>query len=112
MVHDGKIVRKVKEQIVARHGTSGEEIIAHPTLIKVITKVLVGKNVNKQMPRRLEERVDLVQQVIVILHVLKHFDGHDQIVVPDDCQGTLVVGNVTLCCCEWCVRMTFTHIRY
>ena len=113
VLHHTKVLRKVQEQIVTRHGPPGKEIIAHPALIKVITKVLVGKNVNKQLSGWFEEGMDLVQQIVVIFHVFKHFDRHDQIIVLDDCQCTLVVGNVALkyvniyvcvCVCVLCTR--------
>jgi hypothetical protein len=34
--------------------------------------------------------VDQVHQVIVILHVFKHFDRHDAVIVPDDTQCSIV----------------------
>ena len=38
--------------------------------------------------------MDLVEENFVVLHVFKHLDRHDEVVVFDDVEGTLVVGNV------------------
>jgi hypothetical protein len=56
----------------------------------------VGKNVHKELARGFQKAVDLVHQVIVILHVFKHFNRHDAVIVLDDTQCTLVVRDVAL----------------
>ena len=38
--------------------------------------------------------MDLLQQGAVVLHVLKHFNRNDTVIVLDDIEGTLVIGNI------------------
>ena len=71
MLFDGKIFGKIQQQIVTGHGTTGKEIVRHPALFKVIGKILVGKNVNKELATWTQESVDFFQQIVVILHVFK-----------------------------------------
>lgn len=96
MIFDAKVLSKVEQQVITGHGATGEKGIRHPTLVKVIDVVLVGENVHKELALRLEKAIDLLEQVIVILHVFKHFNRHDQVIATHDAQGTLVVGHVAL----------------
>lgn len=96
MVLHGKVLGKVQEQIITGHGAPGEKVVGHPPLFKVIAKVAVRENVHKQLAPRSEKGVNLLEQVMVILHVFKHFDRHDEVIVLDDSQGALVVRDVAL----------------
>ena len=71
MLFDGEMFRKIQEQVVAGHGPACEESLGHPTLVEVVRKVLVRKDVDEQLPSRLEEPVDLFEEVVVVLHVLE-----------------------------------------
>mmetsp|Transcript_17529 Transcript_17529/g.36038 ORF Transcript_17529/g.36038 Transcript_17529/m.36038 type:complete len:296 (-) Transcript_17529:704-1591(-) len=95
VVDDRELLGKVQQEVVAGHSTAGEKVLAHPPLFEFVAIVLVGKNVDEEFSTvGLEPAVDLVEEVLVVLHVFEHLDGHDQVVVLDDVEGTLVVGNV------------------
>jgi hypothetical protein len=96
VLFDTKVTSKVQQQVITGHGTTGKEVIRHPTLFKMIGVILVGKNVHEQLSRWFQKAVDQVHQVIVILHVFKHFDRHDAVIVLDDTQCALVVRDVAL----------------
>lgn len=91
-----KILSKVQQQIIRRHGTTGEEILTHPAIVKMITIVLVGKNVNKEFARWFQKAMNFVQEVLIILHVFKHFHRNDTIIVLDLVQSTLIIGHIAL----------------
>ena len=38
--------------------------------------------------------MDLVQQLLVVFHVLKHLNNHHRVVVLDNTESNLVVGDV------------------
>jgi len=38
--------------------------------------------------------MNFVQQIFVVFHMFEHFDRHDPIVVLDNIEGTLVVGDI------------------
>jgi hypothetical protein len=65
-------------------------------LFKVVRVILVGKNVHKELARGFQKAVHLVHQVIVILHVFKHFNRHDAVIVFDDTQCALIVSDIAL----------------
>jgi hypothetical protein len=96
MILNSKVLGKVEEQIITGHGPSGKEVVRHPALVKVVGKVLVGKNVHKELSVGFEEFVHLLQQIVVILHVFKHFHRHDQIVTLDYVEGALIISDVAL----------------
>jgi hypothetical protein len=96
VLFDTKVTSKVQQQVITGHGTTGKKVIRHPTLVKVIGVILVGKNVHKELSRWFQKTVDLVHQVVVILHVFKHFDRHDAVVALDDTQCALVVSDIAL----------------
>lgn len=95
VIDAGKVLGKVQEHIITGHGSTGEEVLRKPSLLEVVGVVLVGKDMNKQLTGWLEEPVNFLQQGAVVLHMLKHLNRNDTIVVLDDIEGTLVIGNVT-----------------
>lgn len=96
VLFDTKITSKVQQQVITGHGTAGKKVIRHPPLVKVISVILVGKDVHKELSRWFQKAVNQVHQVVVILHVFKHFDRHDAIIVLDDTQCALVVSDIAL----------------
>lgn len=97
MLQYGKVRRKVQEQIVAGHGSAAKEIVTHPAFVKVVGEILVGENVDKETSRGwFQKPVDFGQQLLIILHVLKHFDRYDQVIVFYYGQGALIVRDVAL----------------
>jgi hypothetical protein len=80
VLRHGKVLGKVQEQIVTGHGTTGEKVVTHPTLIKVVRVVFMGENMHKELAAGFQKVLDLVQELLGILHVLKHFHRHDQVV--------------------------------
>ena len=73
-----QIVLEVGQQILGRHGSAGEEVLAHPVAasfgLEVIGEQLVHEDVYEQPPLGLEPARDLGQQQTVVLHVLEHLD--------------------------------------
>lgn len=96
MFPNGKVLSKVQEQIVRGHGPTGKKIFTHPPLLKVVTVRFVCKNVYKEFATGFEEGMDLGQQQRVILHVFEHFHSHDQVIVSDNVERSLVVRHVAL----------------
>mmetsp|Transcript_670 Transcript_670/g.1601 ORF Transcript_670/g.1601 Transcript_670/m.1601 type:complete len:334 (+) Transcript_670:325-1326(+) len=94
VVGNRELIGKVKQEVVAGHGSSREKVVAHPSLFEFVAKILVGEDVDKELSGGLEPLVDLVEEDFVVFHVLKHFDRHDQIVVLHDVESALVVGDV------------------
>ena len=94
MTLNGKLFGKVNKQVVAGHGPAREEILGHPSLFELVGEILVGENVDKELAGWFEKAVDLVQQVLVVFHVLEHLDGHYPVVVLHNIEGALIVGDV------------------
>ena len=96
MIFNTKVLGKVEQQIITGHGATSKEIVTHPTLVEMVGEMLVRKDMNKELACWFEERMHLFEQIIVILHVFKHFDGHDQIIILHHGQGPLVVRYIAL----------------
>jgi len=96
VLENAKVLGKIQEQMIRRHGTTGKELTTHPSVFKVVGVARVRKNVDKQAARRFEKAGHLVQETLVVLHVFKHFHRHDQIIILNHIQGALVVGNIAL----------------
>jgi hypothetical protein len=55
----------------------------HPSFLEVIAVRFVSENMHEELARWLEKIVDFLKERRVVLHVLEHFHGHDQIIVPN-----------------------------
>ena len=97
MVFNCKIFCKVQQQVVRWHGTTGKEVVAHPTTIKMITIIFVCKYMYKQLARWFKELMYLIEKIRIIFHMFEHFNCHYQIVVLYGIECTFcVIGNITL----------------
>jgi hypothetical protein len=79
VVDDLEWVAEVEEEVVRGHGAAREEVLAHPVIVarglEVVGEVLVQENVDEEEAALLEPAVDVAHQLLVILHVLEHFDA-------------------------------------
>mmetsp|Transcript_10532 Transcript_10532/g.42502 ORF Transcript_10532/g.42502 Transcript_10532/m.42502 type:complete len:305 (-) Transcript_10532:6-920(-) len=73
------------EEAVAGHGAASEEILGHPVILglflEVVRSVLVDEDVDEHQAAGLKPPGASLEQLVVVLHVLEHFDGDDAIVV-------------------------------
>jgi hypothetical protein len=87
VVDDLERVAKVEQEVVGGHRAAGEEVFAHPVVVprglEVVGEVLVQEDVDKQEAALLEPAVDVRHQLLVVLHVLEHFDAHDLGAMPN-----------------------------
>lgn len=67
------------QQISARHGATGEEMCAHPSLFEVVWRRLVAEDVHKELPPRPQSRSYLCHQELIVFHVLEQFDRNNSI---------------------------------
>mmetsp|Transcript_31123 Transcript_31123/g.99884 ORF Transcript_31123/g.99884 Transcript_31123/m.99884 type:complete len:326 (+) Transcript_31123:64-1041(+) len=74
---------EVKEKVIRRHRSSGEEVFSHPVVIsfsfKIVCEMLVHKDVDKHFPSWLQPLDALAHQSVIILHVLEHLNAADAI---------------------------------
>ena len=79
MVVDLEVVLKVEEEVVGRHLATSEEIAGHPVVFVfgfvVVGVFAVGEDVDEEFSAGFEPGGDALQQELVVLHVLEHFDG-------------------------------------
>lgn len=74
-----KLALKVQKEISARHGSSREEMRAHPTILKIIRRRPVSKDVHEQFPSHFQCPCDLGHHEFIILQMLKELDRDDPI---------------------------------
>mmetsp|Transcript_21742 Transcript_21742/g.54628 ORF Transcript_21742/g.54628 Transcript_21742/m.54628 type:complete len:310 (+) Transcript_21742:116-1045(+) len=78
-------VAEVEEEVVGRHGASREKVLAHPVVVplrlEVVGEVLVAEDVDESLGARLEPLGHALEEEVIVLHVLKHLDRHDAVVL-------------------------------
>lgn len=67
-----EVLLVVQKQIRRHHRASGEEMGSHPTLLIVVWRILVSKDVAEELAARLECPSNFCHELLVVLHVLKH----------------------------------------
>lgn len=96
MLFNGKIFGKIEQQVITGHGSSSEKSFTHPAFFKMVSVIFVRKNMNKKLSVWLEKIANLIQKILVILHVLEHLDCHDQVVAFHGIQSSLIIRYVAL----------------
>ena len=75
LIDNAQVVLEVKQQLLIGHGPSREKVVRHPARLKVVGVRAVAKDVDKQLSLRLQPLGDAIHQLLVVLHVLKHFNA-------------------------------------
>jgi hypothetical protein len=76
-----EIILEKQKQISTRHRAAREEVLRHPPAFKIIRRILVRKNMHKQLASWFESAADLCHEQRVVLHVLKELNGKDAVVL-------------------------------
>mmetsp|Transcript_69206 Transcript_69206/g.218958 ORF Transcript_69206/g.218958 Transcript_69206/m.218958 type:complete len:266 (+) Transcript_69206:156-953(+) len=83
MALDAKVVLEVQEEVVRGHGASREEVLGHPIVLafdfEVIRVLHVREDVDEHEAAGPQPPGAPLEQLLVILHVLEHLDGHHAI---------------------------------
>jgi len=58
MAQNGEMFGKVEHEVVGYHGSTGEEIGGHPSLLEVVSVGFVREHVEKEFASGFEEGVD------------------------------------------------------
>jgi hypothetical protein len=79
VVRDLERVAEVEQEVVGGHRAAGEEVLAHPVVVprglEVVGETLVQEDVDEQEAALLEPAVDVRHKLLVVLHMLEHFDA-------------------------------------
>lgn len=80
LAQERQIVLEEMQEVGAGHGAAGEEVRAHPAVVKVVRRVPVREDVHEQPPAGLQRAADLPHQQRVVLHVLEQLDADHPVV--------------------------------
>ena len=76
----------MEQQVVRRHGPTGEEGLGHPVAwilrLELVGELAVAKDVHEQHPSWSEPGRDPGHQPFIVFHVLEHLDGEHTIKAP------------------------------
>jgi hypothetical protein len=59
------------QHVITWHGSTGEKVVSHPSVLKIVCEILVRENVDKQLSFGFQEIVNLLHKHRVVFHVFK-----------------------------------------